>query len=180
MVLDNFDYLPNQALSSLFTILKLVCGQITHEYIELFSPGENVIILVIINKIYVSYSCSLFQALQLFLKSFFGFSRACLTCAPRFDICLFFLPDGDLPSHACNGGFCYLGCRVSHVTVATVPGARLCPEPRWPCQGHCRPTSLKPCWCLLFLLVPIFAVEPGKLGTSGASTVWRAPLPRHS
>ena len=99
---------------------------------------------------------------------------------PDLTYAFFSCPDGDLPSHACNGGFCYLGCCVSHVTVATAPGTRLCPEPRWPCQGHCRPTSLKPCRCLLFLLVPIFAVEPGKLGASGASTVWRAPLPRHS
>lgn len=78
------------------------------------------------------------------------------------------------------GSSCYLVCYVSHLTMVTAPGTHLCPEPRWTCQGCCPPTSLKLGWCLLFLLLPVFAVEPGKLGASGALSVWRAPLPRHS
>lgn len=49
-------------------------------------------------------------------------------------------------------------------------------------DGHAKgpPTPLKLGWCLPFLLLPIFAVEPGKLGASAAFSVWRAPLPRQS
>lgn len=94
--------------------------------------------------------------------------------------CFFFPPLMWLFLPSCNRGFCYLGCCASHLTMDTDPGAHFHPEPRWLCQGHCPPTSLKPCWSLLLLLLLVFAVEPGKLGASVVPRVWRTPLPGHS
>lgn len=116
--------------------------------------GENVIRFAIINSTYVSCSCSLFQALWLFLKWFWvsagHFSQECtdVTFAPLL------VPCWSSPQHVCTEDP-LSGMRCEPGLHGHCPWYQLMPAARMAMLRAPSSTIPKATWCLLSLALPV-------------------------